>query len=887
MQTDYIDDDHIMKIEKIQVLRGPNIWSIRRTKLIQMRLNLEELEEKPTNKIDGFRERIEMLIPSLISHRCSEGELGGLFKRIEMGTWMGHVIEHIALEIQTLAGMETGFGRTRETKTPGTYNVVFDYIEENAGIYAAEESVRIAEALIAGEQYDLPHCILTLKQIRERERLGPSTGSIVQEAVSRKIPWIRLGKNSLVQLGYGVNQKRFQATITGNTSSIGVDIACNKELTKKMLADAAIPVPSGGLVTTEEEMKKVISQIGYPIVIKPLNGNHGKGQHINVTDWDTAVSGLAHAQRYSEKVIVEKFVTGYDFRLLVINHKLVAAARRVPAHIAGDGISTIQQLINKENEDPRRGYGHENMLTEIVIDKDTETLLAKLNFTLETVPQKGEIIYLKSTANLSTGGTSIDVTDMVHPENIMMAERISRIIGLDICGIDIMAENLTQPLKESGGTILEVNAAPGFRMHLAPSEGLPRNVASPVVDMLYPPGTPSRIPIIAVTGTNGKTTTTRLIAHMVKNNGYRVGFTTSDGIYIQNTMLTKGDTTGPQSAEFVLKDPTVEFAVLETARGGILRSGLGFSQCDIGVLTNIKEDHLGLNDIHSLRDLTKVKRVVLDAVKPDGWAILNADDEYSMRLVNDLPCKVALFSLDENNPHIQKFSKQGKVTCVYEEGYVTLKKGEWKIRISKATLIPITMEGKAKFMIANVLAASLAGYMYGFPIEDIAMSLRTFFPSAHLTPGRLNIFNFKNFKVMIDFAHNPAGYEAIEDYLKNVDATKKIGIISGVGDRRDGDIRECGRIAGKMFDYIIIRNEKHLRGRTEEEINALVIEGINKAGRDVTYEIIPKEIEALKHAISMADEGTFITALSDVISNAIDLVQEYQAKELLEEGGLS
>ncbi|MCX8532257.1 cyanophycin synthetase [Chryseobacterium luquanense] len=872
-----------MKIEKIQALRGPNIWSIRRKKLIQMRLDLEELENFPTNKIEGFRERIELLIPSLISHRCSEGTRGGFFHRIETGTWMGHVIEHIALEIQTLAGMDTGFGRTRETKSPGIYNVVFDYIEENAGIYAAEQAVEIASALIENKEYDINACIQKLKEIRERVRLGPSTGSIVEEAVSRKIPWIRLGSNSLVQLGYGVNQQRFQATITGNTSSIAVDIACNKELTKRMLHEAAIPVPMGDLIVDEEELKSVIKKIGYPIVIKPLDGNHGKGSSINVNDWVSSVTGLEHAQKYSRKVIVEKYITGYDFRVLVINNKMVAAARRVPAHVVGDGESNLEQLIEKENQDPRRGYGHENVLTEINVDKDTTELLEKLQYTLETIPQRGEVVYLKSTANLSTGGTSIDVTDMVHPENITMAERISKIIGLDVCGIDIMAENLTQPLKESGGAIIEVNAAPGFRMHLAPSEGLPRNVAAPVVDMLYPQGKPFTIPIIAVTGTNGKTTTTRLISHIVKSNGYRVGFTTSDGIYIQNTMLTKGDTTGPISAEFILKDPTVEFAVLETARGGILRSGLGFGQCDIGVLTNIKEDHLGMNDIHNLKDLTKVKRVVLDSVKKNGWSVLNAEDEYSMRIINDLPSNVAIFSLDENNEHIKKFAKEGRTTCVYEEGYVTIKKGDWKIRIGKVKDFPITMEGKAKFMIDNVLAASLACYLYGFGIEDISNSLRTFIPSAQLTPGRLNVFKFKNFKVLIDFAHNPAGYEAIEDYLKNVESTKKIGIISGVGDRRDEDIRLCGKIAGRMFDHIIIRNEKHLRGRTEEEINGLIIDGMQTSGRDVSYETIPKEIDALKHAMGMAEEGTFITALSDVISNAIDLVQEYQARELLEE----
>lgn len=868
-----------MKILKIQALRGPNIWSVRRKKLIQMRLDLEELEQRPTNTIEGFRERIEKMFPTMYEHRCSEGVPGGFFSRVERGTWMGHVIEHIALEIQTLAGMETGFGRTRETKDPGVYNVVFSYVEESVGEYAAEASVRIAEALISGEEYDVEADIQKMKEIRERVRLGPSTGSIVEEAVARDIPWIRLGTNSLVQLGYGVNQMRFQATITCQTSHIAVDIACDKEATKRMLDNASIPVAKGDICVDEEDLENTIKKIGYPIVLKPLDGNHGKGASINVRDWEAAKAGLVHAQKYSRRVIVEKFITGFDFRVLIINNKVVAAAKRVPAHVVGDGQLNIQQLIDKENLDPRRGYGHENVLTEISVDRDTLDLLEKENLTLESIPENGKIIYLKSTANLSTGGTSVDVTDMMHPENIFLAERISRVIGLDVCGIDIMAENLTQPLKENGGVILEVNAAPGFRMHLAPSEGLPRNVAAPVIDMLYPPGKPSRIPIIAITGTNGKTTTTRLMAHMVKNKGYRVGFTTSDGIYIQNHMLEKGDTTGPLSAEYILKDPTVEFAVLETARGGILRSGLGFSRCDIGIITNIQEDHLGLSDIHTLADLARVKKVVVNSVKKDGWAVLNADDEECRKIGDTLDCNVAWFSLDEENPFVKKLAKENKIVAVYENGYITIKKGDWKIRIEKASLVPLTLGGKAKFMIANALAASLAGYLYGFKTEDISMSLQTFIPSVAQTPGRMNIFEFKNFKVMIDFAHNPSGYLAIEEYLQTIDSPNKIGIISGVGDRRDEDIRDCGTIAGRMFDHIIIRQEKHLRGRTEQEIIDLILEGINSSGKKVTYEIIPKEIEALKHAINIAQEGTYITALSDVLTNAIEIVQSYLDKE--------
>ena len=869
-----------MKILKIQALRGPNIWSIKRTKLIQMRLDLEELEERPTDKIEGFKERLEELLPTLIEHRCSEGCHGGFFQRVDRGTWMGHVIEHIALEIQTLAGMNVGFGRTRETKTPGVYNVVFNYLEEKVGVYSAKAAVRVAEALIEGEKYDLTEDIQNMKEIREDVRLGPSTGSIVEEAVSREIPFLRLGRNSLIQLGAGVNQMRFQATITCKTSNIAVDIACNKEQTKKMLSDASIPVASGDICYDEEDLQETIDDIGYPIVIKPLDGNHGKGASINVTNWEDAVEGLHYAKKHSRRVIVEKFITGFDFRVLVINNEVIAAAQRVPAHVIGDGIHTIQELIDETNKDPRRGYGHENVLTEITIDRDSEELIAKSGNTLSTVLSKGETFYLKSTANLSTGGTSVDVTDLMHPENVFIAERISRVIGLDICGIDIMAANLTQSLKENGGVVLEVNAAPGFRMHLAPSEGLPRNVAAPVIDMLYPPGKPSRIPIISVTGTNGKTTTTRLIAHIVKNNGFRVGFTTSDGIYIQNHMMEKGDTTGPLSAEYILRDPNVEFAVLETARGGILRSGLGFKICDIGVITNIQEDHLGLSDIHDLKDLSRVKSVVVESVKKDGWAVLNGEDENCLDIARSLSCNVALFSLNENCPAIIEHCAEGGIAAIYENGFVTIKKGDWKIRVERVTHIPLTLNGKAKFMIANVLAATLSAYLYGFKTEDIKLSLATFIPSAAQTPGRMNIFEFSKFKVLIDFAHNPTSYRGIEDYLSSVDATRKIGIISGVGDRRDQDIKECARIAARMFDHVIIRQEKHLRGRTEKEIIDLILSGLAEGDASVSHEVVSLEIEAIKHAISLAEEGTFIIALSDVVDNAIDIVQNYLDLEI-------
>ncbi len=869
-----------MKILRIQVLKGPNIWSIRRKKLIQMRLDLEELEQQPTNLIDGFSERLEALLPSMFSHRCSIGCEGGFFQRVKEGTWMGHVIEHIALEIQTLAGMDTGFGRTRQTKTEGVYNVVFSYLEEKAGVFAAEASVRIAEALIEGKEYNLDEDIQQMKVLRESERLGPSTGSIVDEAISRDIPWIRLNKSSLVQLGYGVNQVRFRATMTEKTSSIAVDIACNKDETKRMLTDASIPVAKGVTISSIDQLEDAIKSTGFPLVFKPLDGNHGKGATINVKTKEAAFEAFEYAKKYSHKIIVEKFITGFDFRVLVIDNKMVAAALRVPAHVKGDGKSTIQELIDIENTDPRRGYGHENVLTEILVDRDTLDLLEKRSYTLESIPPLNETVYLKSTANLSTGGTSIDVTDQVHPENVVICERISRVIGLDVCGIDIMAKNLTKPMVETGGVVLEVNAAPGFRMHLAPSEGLPRNVAAPVIDMLYPPGKSARIPIIAITGTNGKTTTTRLIAHIFKNNGSRVGFTTSDGIYVQNTMLLKGDTTGPFSAEFILKDPTVEVAVLETARGGILRSGLGFNSCDIGVITNIQEDHLGIADIHNLDDLTRVKSVVIGAVKRKGWAVLNADDKHCVKIAKDTDCRIGYFSMDEKNPIIKEHCKNGGIAAIYENGFITIKKGDWKIRVEKTTHIPLTFGGTVNFMIQNVLAATLTTFLWGFKTEDIRISLQTFIPSAAQTPGRMNIFEFKNFKVLVDFAHNPDGFIGVKSYLSTINASEHLGVISGTGDRRDEDIIETAKIAAQMFDRVLICQEKYLRGRTQESLIELLEQGLRAVKPDIEILINNNGDDAMKYLIENAKPDSFITILSDSIDNAIGKATHYLDLEL-------
>ncbi len=868
-----------MKILDIKAMSGPNYWSVNRHKLIVMLLDLEDMEQKPTDKIPGFLERLTALMPSLYEHRCSEGVPGGFFQRVTEGTWMGHVIEHIALELQTLAGMDTGFGRTRGTKEEGVYHVVFSYHEAKAGIYTAKAAVKIAEALIEGVNYDLDADIQNLREIRENERLGPSTGSIVDEAIKRKIPYIRLNRHSLVQLGYGINQCRIQATIASTTSSIAVEIACDKEETKNLLEASEIPVPRGRIVYDEEDLKAAIDKIGYPIVTKPVNGNHGKGATTNIKTWEDAVAGLLAAKVYGRAVICEKFITGLDFRVLVINYKFVAAALRTPAAIIGDGAHNIQQLIDIVNSDVRRGYGHEKVLTAIKIDGFTMDMIVKKGYTLDTVLKDKEELWLKPTANLSTGGTATDVTDFVHPTNVFMCERIARIIGLNICGIDIMASDLSTPIGENGGAVLEVNAAPGFRMHLDPTEGLPRNVAEPVIDMLYPPGSSARIPIIAVSGTNGKTTTTRLIAHIVKQMGYKVGYTTTDGVYIQNQLMMKGDCTGPVSAEFVLRDPTVNYAVLECARGGILRAGLGFHNCDVAVVTNVAEDHMGLGGIDTIEKLAKVKAVAAHTVFPKGYSILNADDDLVYEMHKDLQCKIAFFSLHEDNPRVKKHCAEGGLAAIYENGYITILKGTWKIRVEKVTNVPLTFSGMAEFNIANVLAATLACYVQDFKTEDIRQALQTFVPSPALTPGRMNMFHFRNYSVMIDYAHNTHGLLAIGKFVKTVEASVKVGIIAGVGDRRDEDIISLGEAAAQVFDEIIIRQDKHLRGRTDQEIIDLMTQGIRNIDPNKKIVVIQKEGEAIDYAFAHAVKDSFIVITSDVVPDALEQVKQYKAKE--------
>jgi cyanophycin synthetase len=863
-----------MKVIELKATEGPNYWSVRRHRLIVLLLDLEEMEDKPSNLIPGFLNRLSRLIPSLGEHYCSEGTTGGFFKRVKEGTWMGHVIEHIALEIQNLAGMAVGFGRTRGAGKKGHYHVVFAYEDMEAGKYAALAAVRITEALIKGVNYPIQQDIEALRTIAHHNHPGPSTNAIIQAALQRNIPVIGNNDDPFIQLGYGAAQQRIDATIASTTGSMAVEIACNKCTTKQLLQRHFIPVPEGSHVGQEEALQQVIDQIGYPVVIKPKDGNQGKGATTSIRNYKDAVKAFLLAKEFGEEVICEKFISGYDYRILVIDYRFVAAARRTPAAVTGDGEHTIRELIDITNKDPNRGDGHGNLLTRIVVDQSTLDCIAQQNYTLNSILPHGHTLLLKTTANLSTGGTATDVTDEVHASNIALFERIARLVGLNICGIDVIAPALTEPITQNGGAILEVNAAPGFRMHLSPTHGKPRDVGKAVIDMLFPHGKNGRIPILAITGTNGKTTTTRLLAHIGKHAGYKVGYTTTDGIYIQDEMILKGDCTGPVSAKTVLKDPGVNMAVLECARGGILRAGLGFDECDIAIVTNVASDHLGLSGIDSLEKLARVKSVVAESVRRDGYAILNADDNRVYDMRHNVSCHVAFYSMDPDNPKIKKHVDKGGLAAVYENGFVTILQGRMVCRIARAAEIPITFSGTASFNIANILPASLAAYIQKIHPRHIAEALKLFIPSHETIPGRMNIFDFNTFKVIVDYAHNPHGVRAIGPFIQSLPASVKVGVVTGVGDRRDEDIMDLGTAAAEIFDEIMIRHDADLRGRTAEDIDQLICAGVRKVSPDMKITIITDELQAVEAVIKNAVDNSVTVIFADDIKAVITQVQQ-------------
>ncbi|MGD1857103.1 MAG: cyanophycin synthetase [Leptolyngbyaceae cyanobacterium] len=865
-----------MKILHTRTLRGPNYWSIRRPKLVVVRLDLEKLADRPSDTLPGFYDGLVQVLPSLEEHHCSPGCRGGFLSRVQDGTMMGHIVEHVALELQVMAGMIVGFGRTRETSTPGIYQVVVEYKNEEAGRYATRAAVRLCQSIIDTGTYperELQIDLADLKELRVKASLGATTEALVTEAEARGIPWMELENCDLFQLGYGKYQKRVQAALSSSSNVLGVELACDKERTKAVLPSMGAPVPAGELNYSFDDLESTIDRLGgYPIVIKPLDGNHGRGITTNIRSWQQAEDAYDRAKEVSKGVLVEHFYAGRDHRILVVNHQVVAVAERVPAHVVGNGHSTIAELVEQENQDERRGNGHDNVLTQIQLDASTDKMLSRQSLTLDTVLEPGQIGYLRATANLSTGGTAIDRTDDIHPETVWLAERVSRIIDLDIAGIDVITTDITKPLREADGVIVEVNAAPGLRMHLAPSQGVARNVAAPILQMLFPPGAPTRVPIVAVTGTNGKTTTTRLITHIARQVYDAVGFTTTDGIYIGDHLVEKGDTTGPQSAQIILRDPTVEMAVLETARGGILRSGLAFTNCDVGVVLNVAADHLGLGDIDTIDQMARVKGVIAEAVHADGYAVLNADDERVVAMADRVAGKVAYFSMDPQNALVQDHVREGGIAAVCDDGHIVILQHDWVHRIEHVEKVPLTLGGRAPFMIANALAASLATFVQGIKVEQIRAALRSFEASAQQTPGRMNLFNFGRYHVLVDYAHNPAGYEAVGSFVKNWSGPT-IGVVGGPGDRRDEDLIGLGHLSATIFDHIIVKEDDDSRGRPAGNAAGLIVQGIAQAESSVPHVVQLDEIAAIESALEHAPEDALIVIFPEQVSRAIELIK--------------
>ena len=859
-----------MNILEHRALRGPNYYS--RYQAIYMRLDIEDLEDKPSDKVPGIADALQVVFPSIYEHRCSVGAPGGFLQRVRNGTYAGHMVEHVAIELQNLVGFTVGYGKTVDSYDKGIYHVVYRYRDEATGIAAGEAAVVIVRRLYDGHHVDLAPIIAHLKQVRDANALGPSTGTIVEAATARGIPSYNLtAGTSYTQLGHGVKQRRFQATVTDASGIIGHSIADDKDWTKQILGDAGIAVPKGTTCYTWDEVKAAAEWIGWPVVTKPLAGNHGRGVTTDICNMEDLKSGheaaLARVRDNSDAVIVESYIKGEDHRILVVGGKMIAAARRRPAHVTGDGRSTIQALIDTANKDPRRGVGHENVLTQIHVDAQTHRMLDQAGLTLDSVPGDGEMVFLKSTANISTGGTATDLTDEVHPDIRFSMERIARHVGLDIIGIDLLAENLTTPLSEQSAGVVEVNAGPGFRMHMAPTHGTPRPVGQHVVDMLFPDPTDNgRIPITAITGTNGKTTTTRLTSHILRQSGHSVGMGCTGTVEIDNHVILRGDYSGPAAAQAVLREPTVEHAVLEVARGGIMRRGLGFDECDVGVLLNIASDHLGERDIHTLEELARCKTVVVDAVKREGgYCVLNADDPLVMEHGTYWARgEIIYFTMTPDNPELQDHLSEMGMVLTVRNGRIVLLRGKVMVDIVGVNDVPIAFEGHAPFNVQNAMAAAAIALAHGIEIDDIRAGLLTFHPTPAQMPGRTNYFEADGVKCLIDYGHNVPALVALEPLVKGLGQKRRIGVSTAPGNRRDEDLAALGAQLAKMCDVVYVY-ESDARGRAEGEVAKLIRDGAAAAGSKSDVHLIMSERDAVDRAIGEAGPGDFLLLLVDDI----------------------
>ena len=853
-------------------------------------MDLGGLEDHPSNTIDGFTDQLLSFLPRLSQHTCSRGVAGGFVQRLREGTWMGHVAEHVSLQLQKEAGHDLRRGKTRQVRGKrGMYNVIYGYVDERVGLSAGTLAVALVNHLVAPEPgFDFEAELDQFLRRAQRLAFGPSTSAILEEAVSRDIPWIRLNEHSLIQLGQGVHAQRIRATMTSRTGALAVDIAGDKELTAKLLASAGLPVPHSQAVRSADAAVSAADRIGYPCVLKPLDGNHGRGVCLNLADADAVRTAwpVALGQSRGGVCIVESLLIGRDYRCLIVGGRMAAIAERVPAHVIGDGLHTVAELIEITNSDPRRGVGHEKVLTRIGVDTAAVDLLGTQGFELDSVAAAGTMVKLALTGNMSTGGISVDRTFDAHPDNVEIAEEAARMIGLDVAGIDFICPDIAHPARETGGAICEVNAAPGFRMHTHPTVGEPQFIAKPVVDLLFPPGAPSRVPIVAVTGTNGKTTTARMIAHIFKGLGRKVGMTSTDGVVIDERLVIKADASGPKSARMVLQNPRVDFAVMEVARGGILREGLGYDRNDVAVVTNVAPDHLGLRGIDTLEQLADVKAVVVDAVPRDGFAVLNADDELVRAMRRRCSGEVVWFSLRPPGTAVRDFiderCRRGGRAVVLEPtdkgDMIVIRHGRRSMQLAWTHLLPSTFGGAAKMNVANAMAAAGAAFAAGAPLHDIRQGLRTFTTSYYLSPGRMNLLDINNIDVVVDYCHNPAGMRMLGDFVESYSAQKagqaelgkpsRIGVIGAAGDRRDDDIRELGAVTADYFDVVVVREDDRLRGRAPGATAELVAQGARArmtqgSARCRQVEIVLEEVAAVRHAMARANPGDLVVLCVD------------------------
>lgn len=873
MTVSLVLDPAQLEILRLRALRGPNYWRL--APVVACDLRLGDLASLTSADVSGFSDRLLAALPGLQDHPCSREHPGGLVERLQEGTGWLHVLEHVCLELQNLAGSDVSFGRVVPSGTAGVWWVICEYEEEDVGVQAMRDAVDVVRGCLVGTPLDTTAMVAALRHIHDTVRLGPSTAVIVEEARRRGIPVRRLDTGSLVQLGLGKYLRRIRATACDHTSIIAADIAQDKDVTKRVLQNIGLSVPIGTVARSADRAVDVAHEIGFPVLLKPLAGSQGRGISPPLqSDDEVRQAWVCAAEDGYGAMVVERFVSGRDHRVLVVDGKVVAVAERVPARVTGDGRRTIRALIEAVNQDPRRGYGHGNVLTAIPLDGTTEDLLARHGMSLDTVPAAGQVVQLRPTANLSTGGTSIDRTDEIHPDNITACEMAADVIGLDIAGLDVLTPDIGVPFKDNGAVIIEINAAPGIRMHTHPAEGKSRNVAAAILDLLYPSGARITIPVIAVTGTNGKTTTTRLIAHLFRGVGKRVGFTTTDGVYLQNRLVVPGDMTGPFAANVILSNPTVEVAVLETARGGILRAGLGFEQCDVAVVLNVSADHLGLGGIQTVEQLADVKGVLPSVVKRRGYAVLNADDPLVLAMANRTPGDVVLFSTksDGANPKLEEHIEAGGTAAIIQSGEFVIRRGRLCIPIAPVHEVPLTFNGQAHFQYGNVLAAIVAAYVQGMRYEDIRAGLLSFFPSAALTPGRLNMVRVPGGTVLVDYAHNAAAVEGLIDLVGRLEAKQRIGVITVPGDRRDEDVHAVGRLCARL-DHIIVKEDDDRRGRAPGEIPALLAEGLTAGGATPDrFETVPSEPEAVARALATMTGHDLVVILACDVAAVLEQV---------------